>query len=552
QVLKKDDLGSEILRIALPAAMALAADPIASLIDTVFIGRLGPTEIAAVGVSIAIFNQASKVTIFPLVSITTSFVAEEDTFQRVADEAQRHDNLEKDSNEASKVGKFLTSDNVLENLENNAKKDTIPEDNNMVENLEKVTPINAVGKEETSPDDNMLEKMETGLPLNNERKDTNPHDATSGDESECTKVKQRKRKRHIPSASTALLVGSILGILQAIFLIFGAKALLKIMGVKSDSWMFKPALKYLTLRAIGSPAVLLSLAMQGIFRGFKDTKTPLYAIVIGDVTNIILDPIFIFSCRLGITGAAIAHVLSQYLIVLILLWALMKEVKLLPPSLKELQFSRFLRNGFLLLVRVIAATICVTLAASRAARLGTTPMAAFQICLQVWLTSSLLADGLAVAGQAIIACAFAEKDHEKATSAATRVLQMSCVLGIGLGVIVGLGLHFGGTIFSKDPSVLHFISMGIPFVAATQPINSLAFVFDGVNFGASDFAYASYSMVVVAIASIVAIFLLSKSGGYIGIWVALTIFMGLRTFAGLWRMGTGTGPWRFLRGRLLP
>jgi Na+-driven multidrug efflux pump len=41
----------------------------------------------------------------------------------------------------------------------------------------------------------------------------------------------------------------------------------------------------------------------------------------------------------------------------------------------------------------------VTLAASRAARLGSTTMAAFQICLQVWLTSSLLADGFAVAGQ---------------------------------------------------------------------------------------------------------------------------------------------------------
>ena len=56
-------------------------------------------------------------------------------------------------------------------------------------------------------------------------------------------------------------------------------------------------------------------------------------------------------------------------------------------------------TGFLLLFKVIAATICVTLAASLAARLGATPMAAFQICLQVWLTSSLLADGLAVAGQ---------------------------------------------------------------------------------------------------------------------------------------------------------
>jgi hypothetical protein len=38
-----------------------------------------------------------------------------------------------------------------------------------------------------------------------------------------------------------------------------------------------PAVRYLTIRSLGAPAVLLSLAMQGVFRGFKDTRTPLYA-----------------------------------------------------------------------------------------------------------------------------------------------------------------------------------------------------------------------------------------------------------------------------------
>jgi len=55
--------------------------------------------------------------------------------------------------------------------------------------------------------------------------------------------------------------------------------------------------------------------------------------------------------------------------------------------------------GFLLLVKVGAATFCVTLSASLAARKGSTTMAAFQICLQIWMATSLLADGLAVAGQ---------------------------------------------------------------------------------------------------------------------------------------------------------
>ncbi|KAF5736439.1 putative DNA-damage-inducible protein f [Tripterygium wilfordii] len=514
-VFKMDSLGREILQIAFPAALALAADPVASLIDTAFIGHLGPVELAAVGVSIAIFNQASRVTVFPLVSITTSFVAEDDTIARINAKASKVEDVEKGS-------------------------------------------VKTVEMKEAMPENAMLMKSEEGEATGSGTKDSMPEDDSKVVTSKSPSVidsntSKRKfnKKRHIPSASTALAIGGILGLLQAIVLIFGAKTLLSLMGVKSGSPMLAPAQKYLTLRSLGAPAVLLSLAMQGVFRGFKDTTTPLYATVSGDLLNIILDPIFIFVFRLGVSGAAIAHVLSQYLISLILLLRLMKDVDLLPPSVKELQFGRFLKNGLLLLARVIAVTICVTLAASKAARLGSTPMAAFQVCLQVWLTSSLLADGLAVAGQAILASAFAERDYEKVTAAASRVLQMSFVLGIGLALFVGAGLHFGGGIFSKDVNVLHLIGIAIPFVAATQPINSIAFVFDGVNFGASDYAYSAYSMVLVAIASIASLFVLSKSNGFVGIWIALTIYMVLRTFAGVWRMGTGTGPWRFLKGRFL-
>ncbi|KAJ0042235.1 hypothetical protein Pint_17929 [Pistacia integerrima] len=93
-IFEKDELGLEIAQIALPATLALAADPIASLIDTAFIGHIGPVELAAVGVSIAVFNQVSRIMIFPLVSVTTSFVAEEDTIGNLNAEAQEDENLE--------------------------------------------------------------------------------------------------------------------------------------------------------------------------------------------------------------------------------------------------------------------------------------------------------------------------------------------------------------------------------------------------------------------------------------------------------------------------
>jgi putative MATE family efflux protein len=278
------------------------------------------------------------------------------------------------------------------------------------------------------------------------------------------------KKRNIPSASSALIIGGVLGLFQAVFLISAAKPLLSFMGVKHDSPMMRPSQRYLSLRSLGAPAVLLSLAAQGVFRGFKDTTTPLFATVIGDVTNIILDPIFIFVFRLGVTGAATAHVISQYLMCGILLWKLMGQVDIFNMSTKHLQFCRFMKNGFLLLMRVIAVTFCVTLSASLAAREGSTSMAAFQVCLQVWLATSLLADGYAVAGQAILASAFAKKDYKRAAATASRVLQLGLVLGFVLAVILGAGLHFGARVFTKDDKVLHLISIGLP-VTNHFPLN---------------------------------------------------------------------------------
>ncbi|KAL0675863.1 hypothetical protein Bca4012_003844 [Brassica carinata] len=470
RVFSKDAIGREILGIAFPAALALAADPIASLIDTAYIGRLGAVELAAVGVSIAIFNQASRITIFPIVSVTTSFVAEEDTMEKLKEE------------------------------EKEAKKNNLVHANTLA----------------------VQDSLEKGIASPTSNNMNQPQQTPASDTKSSSGNKANKKgKKNIKSASTAMIIGLILGLVQAIFLIFSSKVLLGVMGVKPNSAVLSPAHKYLTIRSL----------------------------VVADVINIILDPIFIFVLHLGISGAAIAHVISQYFMTLILFTRLASKVNLMPPNFAALQFGKFLKNGGLLLARTIAVTFCQTLAAAMAARLGATPMAAFQICLQVWLTTSLLADGLAVAGQAILACSFAEKDDNKVSSCASRVLQMGFVLGLGLSVFVGLGLYFGAGIFTKDPAVIHLIAIGIPFVAATQPINSLAFVLDGVNFGASDFAYTAYSMVGVAAISIAAIIYMAKFNGFLGIWIALTIYMGLRAITGIARIATGTGPWKFLRGR---
>ncbi|BAT16971.1 protein DETOXIFICATION 42 isoform X2 [Oryza sativa Japonica Group] len=100
-------------------------------------------------------------------------------------------------------------------------------------------------------------------------------------------------------------------------------------------------------------------------------------------------------------------------------------------------------------------------------------MAAFLICAQVWLATSLLA------GQALLASAFAKKDHYKVAVTTARVLQLAIVLGVGLTAFLATGMWFGAGVFTSDAAVISTIHKGVPFVVGSQTISTLAFVFDG-------------------------------------------------------------------------
>ncbi len=51
---------------------------------------------------------------------------------------------------------------------------------------------------------------------------------------------------------------------------------------------------------------------NGIFRGVRDTFTPLLVTVGLSIVNLILDPLLIFGFDLGVQGAAIASVVAQW------------------------------------------------------------------------------------------------------------------------------------------------------------------------------------------------------------------------------------------------
>ena len=71
------------------------------------------------------------------------------------------------------------------------------------------------------------------------------------------------------------------------------------------------AASYMSVYAIGTVFVQLTLGMNAFITAQGFTKVSMVSVIVGAVTNIILDPIFIYGLDLGVVGAAVATVCSQ-------------------------------------------------------------------------------------------------------------------------------------------------------------------------------------------------------------------------------------------------
>jgi Na+-driven multidrug efflux pump len=208
-----------------------------------------------------------------------------------------------------------------------------------------------------------------------------------------------------------------------------------------------------------------------------------------------------------------------------------------------------LQAGSWLTARTLAAVGVMSYSSVAASLLGTVAGAAHQILFQIWLAASLLADAVAIAGQSLLATAIARAESSRVAV----ILRRTASLGLALGVATACLLAAWGrqllSVFSTDPGVLAAAALAWPFVVATQPLNTLAFVVDGMLFGASDFAFCAILMTASAMPAFGLMYLGARQGslpGLITLWAGLGVFMAMRTVLGAARITYARGPWRLL------
>ena len=116
-----------------------------------------------------------------------------------------------------------------------------------------------------------------------------------------------ERAERILGNSCALLLGSALVLTAAGYLF--CRPILFAFGASPDSYGY--AREYLNIYLAGTVFSMLSTGLNGYINAQGFPKIGMCSIVIGAVTNIALDPVFIFGFEMGVAGAALATVLSQ-------------------------------------------------------------------------------------------------------------------------------------------------------------------------------------------------------------------------------------------------
>ncbi len=303
------------------------------------------------------------------------------------------------------------------------------------------------------------------------------------------------------SAAVHTLVMTIItGIVITLMVFPFLKSIFHFMGAKD--MVLKYVTGYSRIIIGGSVIIFFSNISSGILRGEGDTKRAMYAMILGSGLNIILDPIFIYTFKLGVYGAAWATMLSILISSLFLFnWLFIKKTTFVKFRFKATKYSKeIIKDISKVGIPASFAQVSMSLAMFFINLIiikvgGTDGVAVFTSAWRVMMFGIVPLFGIAVGVTSVTGAAFGAKKPQK--------LKIAYFYGIKLGFFVELGIAAIILIFAAPitylftyssasaeiaPAMikaLRILGMFLPFVPLGMLTSSM---FQGVGKGNNAFA----------------------------------------------------------------
>lgn len=283
--------------------------------------------------------------------------------------------------------------------------------------------------------------------------------------------KEKANKVVSTAMYSSMFVGAIVIIISLIFL----KPILKLLGATESILPY--AVAYSSIYIVSCIFNVFNVAMNNIVTSEGAAKTTMFALMLGAILNIVLDPIFINVLDLGVTGAAIATAISQIVSTIIYLFYIFRKKSVFQFKLKDCCFSKeilseIFKIGVPTLVFQILTSVSITLINNAAFDYGDSAIAGMGVVTRLVSMGSLTVFGFIKGFQPIAGFSYGAKNIKRLNNA----IKVSIVWSTVFCSIYGLVL----TLFST-PIALQFsenIEM-ITIASNSLRINGITFILFG-------------------------------------------------------------------------
>lgn len=305
----------------------------------------------------------------------------------------------------------------------------------------------------------------------------------------------------------------------------------------ADGLILNYSVEYFKIRAIGFPLTLFIFSVFGVFGGLQNTFWPMVISIVGAVLNIGLDILLVFGVEgflepMNIAGAAWASVISQGVMAIMAFVLLVKKTpfKLTISFPFNKEIKNLLSISLNLAIRAAALNVALYLANSFATKYGNSYIAAQTIAFQIWLFFAFFIDGYSSVGNIVSGKLRGEGNYKKLWKLSLKLSKYGITIAFILAIICGLFYFRIGRMFSKDEAVLSAFYNIFWIVLIMQPINAIAFVFDGIFKGLAEAATLRNLLIFATFLGFTPVLLI---GDYFNlklyaIWMAFTVWMLIR------------------------
>jgi len=256
----------------------------------------------------------------------------------------------------------------------------------------------------------------------------------------------------------------ISAILTTVLLIWN-KDLLLTFGASENTIGY--ATDYMNIYAVGTIFVQLTLGMGAFITAQGYTKISMVTVLIGAVSNIILDPIFIFGFNMGVKGAALATILSQAISsiwVLMFLCGKKTYLKLQKQNLRingKLVFPCIALGTATFIMQSSESVISVCFNSSLLKYGGDIAVGAMTILTSVMQFAMLPMQGIAQGAQPILSYNYGAKNAERVKKT-FRLLLISCLTySFAIWGAIMLMPQMFASIFTPNEELIEFTATAL-------------------------------------------------------------------------------------------